>query len=164
VPRIESKVVVNASIADAFALSQSQGDVRYAWDPFVSEQWLLDDATRPDRGVKTFTRSRHRLAMVSEYTAFRPPKQVGMKMVSGPWFFSTFGGGWSFRSVDDQTTEATWRYTFSGRPRWLAPIIERIGNVLLGRDIDRRLAAFAKACENPELVRSATAQLAGEES
>jgi len=33
---------------------------------------------------------RHRLRMVSQYTSFRPPTQVGMEMVEGPWFFDNF--------------------------------------------------------------------------
>ena len=28
--------------------------------------------------------------MISQYLAYNPPRQVGMKMVKGPWFFKTF--------------------------------------------------------------------------
>lgn len=90
--------------------------------------------------------------MISEYTSFRPPLQVGMRMVSGPWFFSSFGGGWTFRAIADSRTEATWRYTFTIRPKVLAPIANRIGSALLGRDINRRLRAFAVACADPNLL------------
>ncbi len=158
-PRIESSVTVNAPIEDAFALSMSQLEVRYAWDPFVLEQRLLHGATKPARGVQSLTKSRHRLSMVSEYTSFRPPTQVGMKVVEGPPFFATFGGGWSFKPVDDDTCVATWRYTFSIRPSWLAPIGDRIGSWLLGRDIDKRLARFARGCEDAALVERAHEQL-----
>ena len=56
-------------IGDAFALSQSMGDVRFAWDPFISDQYLLDGATRPARGVRTFTGSKYGLTMTTEYTS-----------------------------------------------------------------------------------------------
>lgn len=160
-PRIEVTTTVEIDVESAFAMSQSQGEVRYAWDPFVRSQQLLDGAVRPDRGVRTLTKSRHRLTMISQYTSFRAPTQVGMKMVEGPWFFASFGGGWSFKPIDDDTTEATWRYTFSIRPAWLSPLADRIGNVLLRRDIAARIEHFARACSDPDLVRRAHAQLNG---
>jgi hypothetical protein len=74
-----------------------------------------------------------------------------MTMVSGPWFFEKFGGGWRFTPADGGT-RAVWKYTFTCRPAWLRPIAERIGSWLLGKEIEMRIEAFARACENPELV------------
>jgi hypothetical protein len=95
--------------------------------------------------------------MVSEYVSFRAPHQVGMKMVRGPWFFATFAGGWTFTEAGDGNdaggrTEAVWRYTFTVRPKWLAPIADRVGVRLLGRDIRRRIDAFAMACADPTVL------------
>jgi hypothetical protein len=151
-PRVEASIAVPVPPDVAFAVSQSQAPLRYRWDPFVREQRLLDGATRPARGVRTFTRSRHRLTMVSEYLAFNPPRQVGMRMVSGPPFFRSFSGGWGFSARTDGGTDATWRYSFTIRPAWLAPVADRLGRVLLQRDIDRRLAGFARACQDEDLV------------
>jgi hypothetical protein len=162
VPRIEVTAAVPVPPAVAFAVSQSQGELRYRWDPFVREQRLLDGATQPAKGVRTFTRSKHGFAMVSEYLAVNPPRQVGMRMVSGPWFFRTFSGGWSFTVRDDGGTDATWRYSFTIRPAWLAPIADRIGRVVLRRDIDRRLAGFAAACADALLVADILAAQGGE--
>ncbi|MDE0804991.1 MAG: SRPBCC family protein [Acidimicrobiales bacterium] len=155
-PRVESTVTIDAPITQVFTLSQSQGELRYRWDPFVRSQELLDGADVPDKGVRTLTRSRHGLRMVSEYQSYRPPSQVGMKMVEGPWFFENFAGGWSFKPDGEERTTATWRYVFSCRPAWLRPVAHRIGTWYLGRDIDRRLAAFAAAFGDPE-VRAALA-------
>lgn len=159
-PRIESTSVVPVSIEIAFAVSQTQGEIRYRWDPFVASQRLLHGAEQPDRGVQTETRSKHRLRMVSEYTSFRPPSQVGMKMVEGPPFFASFGGGWSFREADGHTvenprTEATWRYTFTIRPSWLSIIADPIGTWLLGADINKRIAGYSKGCEDPVVLAEA---------
>lgn len=158
-PRTEASVTINAPAEDAFALSMSQLDVRYAWDPFVREQRLLHGAERPARGVQSLTKSKHYLSMVSEYTSFKPPTQVGMKLVNGPPFFKTFGGGWSFKPVDEHTCVATWRYTFSITPKWLAPIGDRLGSWLLGNDIEKRLALFAEGCLDRDLVDRAHEQL-----
>ena len=166
-PRVSSTVVVPLDPSRAFALSQTYGELRYRWDPFVREQRLLDGATAAAKGVRTWTRSRHRLTMVSEYVTFRPPGHVGMKMVEGPWFFKSFSGGWNFSPVEGDgdgeddgggfRTEATWRYNFTIRPAWLAPIADRVGVWLLGRDIRRRLDAFAAACADPAIVGAVTA-------
>jgi hypothetical protein len=156
VPRVESTVVLPIPIDRAFALSQTYGELRYRWDPFMREQRLLDGAAAAGKGVRTWTRSRHRLTMVSEYVTFRPPTHVGMRMVEGPWFFRTFSGGWNFVPVEGEPgqTEATWRYNFTIRPPWLAPVADRIGEWLLGRDIRRRLDAFAAACADLEVLAS----------
>ncbi len=157
-PRVEATVEVPLDQDRAFALSQTYGELRYRWDPFVREQRLLDGAESAGKGVRTWTRSRHRLVMVSEYVTYQPPRHVGMRMVRGPWFFKSFSGGWTFAPGDDAEggaaarTVATWRYNFTCRPAWLAPLADRIGTWLLGRDIRRRLAAFARACADPDIV------------
>jgi ribosome-associated toxin RatA of RatAB toxin-antitoxin module len=151
-PRIESTVVVSLDMDRAFRLSQTYGELRYRWDPFVREQRLLDGAETAAKGVQTWTRSRHRLVMVSEYVTYQPPRHVGMRMVKGPWFFKSFSGGWTFTNADRGRTVATWRYNFACRPRWLRPIAHRIGRRVLGRDIRRRLDAFARACADPAIV------------
>lgn len=156
-PRVESTVVVPLDAERAFRLSQSYGELRYRWDPFVREQHLLDGATAAGKGVRTSTTSRHRLTMISEYVTFRPPAHVGMRMIEGPWFFKSFSGGWNFAAADDGvSTVATWRYNFTVRPSWLAPVADRIGTWLLGRDIERRLRAFAAACTDPDIVATVT--------
>jgi ribosome-associated toxin RatA of RatAB toxin-antitoxin module len=152
VPRIEASCVVPISMDTAFALSQTYGELRYRWDPFVHHQELLNGATRAGGGVQTLTRSKHHLTMITEYQSFRPPNHVGMKMVKGPWFFQSFSGGWNFSSKSERETSVVWRYNFVVRPKWLRPIADRIGKAMLQRDIDRRLAAFAKACTDPTIL------------
>ena len=151
-PRVETSVIVPVTAEVAFAVSQTQGEVRYRWDNFVRRQQLLHGAERPEAGVQTETKSKHGLTMVSEYTSFKPPSQVGMKMVTGPPFFARFAAGWSFKDLGNGTTEATWRYTFKIKPAFLAPIGDRIGRWYLGRDIRKRIAGYAKGCEDPAVL------------
>jgi hypothetical protein len=92
-PVVEADIVVPVPPDVAFAVSQLTGDVRRRWDPFIRSQHHIDGAIRPGKGVRTATRSRHGLRMVSEYVSFAPPSNVGMKMVEGPWFFEMFAGG-----------------------------------------------------------------------
>jgi len=158
-PRVQATAELPVDAASAFALSQSQQEVRYRWDPFVIRQELIDGALTPAKGVRTLTRSRHRLTMISEYTSFRPPGQVGMRMAEGPWFFRTFAGGWSFNDLGEGRSEANWRYTFSTSVGPVSKIADRIGTWFLGRDIEKRLAGFARGCADPELIAAAKAQL-----
>lgn len=140
----------------AFAVSQTTAPVRYRWDPFVRTQYFLDGARRPGTGVRTYTRSRHGLVMVSRYVSYVPPSHVGMTMVRGLWFFEVFAGGWRFApATEPGHTIATWRYHFRTRPAWLRPLADRIGRWLLGRDIRRRIAGYAAGCADPDVLAAA---------
>jgi hypothetical protein len=154
-PVVESSVVVDLDPATAFAVSQTTGEVRLRWDPFIRRQHFLDGATTPAKGVRTMTRHRSGLRMVSEYVSYNPPRNVGMKMVTGPWFFARLGGGWRFEAADGGGTRAIWRYNFSCRPAWLAPLAERVGAWVLQRDIDKRITGFAAGCADPVVVAAA---------
>lgn len=160
-PQVVTRAWVPIEPALAFAVSQTTGAVRMRWDPFIRDQRLVG-AVRPGKGVRTITRTRLGLGMESEYASYRPPTSVGMTMVRGPWFLSTFGGGWRFApeardGVDG--TLATWKYTYAVRPTWLRPIAEPIGQWLLGREIRRRIAGFAGGCADPAVLAAARADL-----
>lgn len=159
-PQVRAERFIRLDPETAFALSQTTGAFRLTWDPFISAQAFLDGATAAGKGVRTRTVSRMGLKMVSEYVSYTPPRNVGMTMVSGPWFFENFGGGWRF-TPDDGGTRAVWKYTFSCRPALVKPLAEKIGGWLLGREIERRIEAFAKACENPALVAELRAKSTG---
>lgn len=157
-PVVEAVAVVPVPPEVAFAVSQTTGEIRYRWDPFVRRQQLLDGATRPGKGVRTFTRSRHGLSMVSEYVSYAPPTNVGMKMVRGPWFFEMMAGGWRFApAAEPGHTVATWRYHFRTRPALIRPLAGRIGGWLLGRDIRRRIQGFARGCQDPAVLAAVAA-------
>ena len=162
-PVVESRCVVPVSPELAFAVSQTTGEARLRWDPFIRHQHFLDGATRPAKGVRTLTVQRFGFRMESEYVSFAPPTNVGFAMTTGPWFFARMGGGWRFKPVegDPGSTAATWRYNFTCRPSWLAPIAERIGAVVLQRDIDRRIQGYARGCEDPFVLAAATTTLPG---
>jgi hypothetical protein len=154
VPQVTAEAWVPVSPETAFAVSQTTGEVRLRWDPFIRRQRLID-AERPGKGVRTLTHARVGPRMVSEYVSYRPPTSVGMTMVSGPWFFASFGGGWRFVPASRDGvpgTTAVWKYTYSVRPRWLRFVAEPVGQWLLGREIRARIAAYARACEDPTVL------------
>ena len=157
-PQVVATAWVPVAPEVAFAVSQTTGELRLSWDPFIRHQHLVD-AERPGKDVRTFTRSQvgpfGGFSMVSRYVSYRPPTSVGMTMERGPWFFASFGGGWRFEpesraGVDG--TRATWKYTYAVRPRFLRPVAEPIGQRLLGREIRARIEAFRRACGDPRVV------------
>ena len=153
-PQVTAEHWVPVTPEVAFAVSQTTGEVRLRWDPFIRHQHLVG-ADRPAKGVETVTRARVGPRMVSRYVSYRPPTSVGMTMVRGPWFFGSFGGGWRFVPETRHGvagTRAVWKYTYSVRPAVLRPVAEPIGQWLLGREIRARIAAFARACEDPVVL------------
>lgn len=65
-------------------------------------------------------------------------------MTKGSRFFERMSGGW--------------RYNITCRPKWSAPLAERIGVLVLQRDIDRRILGFARGCEDPVVLAHVAAQ------
>jgi len=157
-PQVVAETWVPVDPETAFAVSQTTGELRLRWDPFIRHQRLLD-APRPGKGVHTLTRARVGPTMVSRYTSYRPPTSVGMTMEQGPWFFRTFGGGWRFTPQERDGvagTRAVWKYTYAIRPDLLRVPGELVGQWLLGREIQARIRAFARACSDPEVLAEVT--------
>ena len=150
-PQISAEAHVPVSPAIAFAVSQTTGSVRLLWDPFIRRQYFLDGAEHAAKDVRTFTKSRHGLTMISRYVSFNPPTNVGITMERGPWFLEKFAAGWRF-TADGDSTRAVWKYTFTVRPGWLRAVGDPLGSRILGRDIQRRIRSFARACEDPAVL------------
>jgi Polyketide cyclase / dehydrase and lipid transport len=144
---VEHAAATTASPAEAFDLSMSHAR-RFDWDPFLKAQRFLDGAEAPGVGVKTWSKDRRGLVMVTQYLTFQRPNRVGMKMVEGPRFFRTFSGAWRFDATDDGGCLVTFRYNFTCRPARLATLMERVGRWYLGRDIRRRVDTFVAALDN----------------
>lgn len=153
-PQVSADVWVPIPPALAFAVSQTTGEVRLRWDPFIRSQRFLDGATAAAKGVRTLTNSRLGPAMISVYVSYRPPTSVGMTMEKGPWFFGSFGGGWRF-APEGTGCRVTWKYTFTVRPSWLHAVGDPIGRFLLGREIRRRIRGFAAGCQDPVVLAAA---------
>lgn len=150
-PIVEHRVTVTGAIDDVFDLSQSH-QLRLDWDPFVTSQRPLGGAKHAANGVQTETVSRHGSRMVTEYVTFRRPTLVAARMIDGPRILRTFSGSWRFTERGDGCVDVALRYDFSCTPRFLAPIMERIGTWYLGRDNDKRIEAFRTACNDTGLL------------
>ena len=120
-------------------------NARSKWDSFIKDTEILEkDESGPKRVWVKDTRG---LEMIVDYTSYKPPKTAAMKMVSGPFFFSNFGGAWVFKKVSDESTEAIFSYSFSLK-KWLLPSFSSfVVKFILRREIAKRLNNFKLYCE-----------------
>lgn len=54
-PQVRAERFIRLDPETAFALSQTTGQFRLKWDPFISAQGFVDGATRAGKGVRTRT-------------------------------------------------------------------------------------------------------------
>jgi ribosome-associated toxin RatA of RatAB toxin-antitoxin module len=146
-PAVERSIEIRGGVEEVFDLAQDYG-LRLRWDPFLKDLRFLDGATVPAVGVRTWVRARNGLTMTVEYVAFDRPRTVAMRMPrpSGP--FETFGGSWRFKPLPAGLTDATFRYTFRTRPRFMAWLFEPLVGRVLGRDVEARLRGLKHGIED----------------
>ena len=145
-PKVEYTAEILVPQARAFELTQDYR-LRKVWDPFITESKLLDGATQADVGVKNWVRARNGFSMTVEYVSYKPPSVTAMKMIDGPWFFSSFGGSWLFKPITDLSTAVTFQYTFKTRWAWLQPLIDPIIKQVFTWDIKARVLGLKKYAE-----------------
>jgi ribosome-associated toxin RatA of RatAB toxin-antitoxin module len=122
------------------------------WDPFIQSMSFLGVATKVAKGVATRTIAYNGMEMDTEFIAYDPPNVIAMDMISGPWIFAKMAGTWRFHRAFGPRgeTRVDFRYSFSTRPRLVAPILDRLVGWQLKRDMVRRIAALKAAAEARE--------------
>src|SRR5438046_975340 len=80
-PQVRAERFIRIDPETAFAFSQTTGSFRLKWDPFISAQGFLDGAEAPGKGVRTRTRSRLGLAMVSQYVSYAPRRSPTLEIL-----------------------------------------------------------------------------------
>jgi hypothetical protein len=150
-PVVEDSITIAAPAAGLFALSQDYA-LRRAWDPFVRDMRFLGGATEAGRGVRVWVRAWTGLTMEVEFTGFRPPAAVAMRMRRGPWFLERFAGTWLFKPRPAGGTTVTFRYAFTVRGRWLRPLLHPIVAWVFRRDVQARLRGLKRGAEQDSLL------------
>lgn len=150
-PKVEGSIIIDAPAASLFALSQDYV-LRRAWDPFVRDMRFRGGATEAGKGVRVWVRAWTGLTMDVEFTSFRPPSSVAMKMVRGPWIFRQFAGTWLFNQMADGQTKVIFRYFFAARGHCLARFTEPIMTWMFRRDVRSRLQGLKCGAEENGLL------------
>lgn len=88
---------------------------RLKWDTFLTEAYLLDNATQADKGVKAWCVSKNGLGMETQYVSFNRPNVTAVKMTKGPYMFKKFAASWTFKAEANGITKVTFLYSFALR-------------------------------------------------
>jgi ribosome-associated toxin RatA of RatAB toxin-antitoxin module len=152
VPAVEASILIRASQADLFDLSQDYA-LRTAWDPFIREMRFLDGATRSALGVRVTGRAYNGLSMTVKFVSFNRPDVVAMTMTDGPRFLDKFAGSWRFVPREGGQTEVIFRYVFETRFRWLRWLLNPLFTLVFRRDLRGRLRGLKRGAEQMGLLR-----------
>jgi ribosome-associated toxin RatA of RatAB toxin-antitoxin module len=148
-PVVESSIVIRASKAQLFDLSQDYY-LRLEWDPFVRDIKFLDGAKETAVGVHVWVKSYQGLTMEVEYTTVERPDRVAMKMVKPSFLFEQFAGAWRFEDAAPGETTVRFRYSFKSRR--LSFLLDPIIRLVFLRDIQARLRGLKHAAETTDIL------------
>jgi hypothetical protein len=138
--------VIPAPAADVFRLLHDYSR-RLEWDTLLTQAELLENASTAALGVKSICRGKSRLgsiALVTEYTMFRPPHIAAVKMLNHPVFFDSFAASIRHSDLSDSTSTIEYSYTFTARPRWLRPVLSPIMNWAFAKETKKRLTSLKR--------------------
>jgi hypothetical protein len=129
---------------------------RLDWDTMLSEARLLGGATEAGPGVRSVCVGTWRsafLALETEYVRFEPGRVAAVKLTTRPPFFEHFAATLRHDPIGEVRSRTTYIYFFRARPRFLAPLLEPVMNVLLRREVRQRLRSLANFLENQRVHR-----------
>ena len=135
-----------APAAEVFAVLHDYSR-RLEWDTLLRRADLIDGWERAQRGAVSICQGRWYLggiAVKTEYVAFEPGEVAAVKLVNRPPFFDTFAASIRHRDHGDGTSQATYTYHFTARPRPLAWLLEPVMARAFQTETRRRLAALAE--------------------
>jgi len=104
-------IEIKSSAAIVFDYTQNY-ETRLNWDTFLKQADLIDGAVAAGKGVKAYCVAKNGMGMVTEYVTFNRPKVTAIKMTEGPYLFKAFAGSWTFKELNEDTTEVMFVYSY----------------------------------------------------
>jgi hypothetical protein len=144
VPRETLSIEIDASSNTVFDVIHDYG-CRLEWDTMLQEARLLGGATTAGVGVRSVCVGTWRslfLALETEYIRFEPGRVAAVKLTNHPPFFERFAATIRHEALSEGRSRTTYIYAFQARPRFLAPLLEPVMNVLLRREVQKRLCSL----------------------
>ena len=124
---------------------------RLEWDTMLRKARLLGGATAAGIGVRSVCVGTWRsafLALETEYIRFEPGRVAAVNLTNRPPFFERFAATIRHDAIHAGQSRTTYIYYFQARPRFLSLLLEPIMNVLLKREVRRRLRALRNFVES----------------
>jgi hypothetical protein len=150
-PRGEVSAIIPAGAAAVFELLHDY-DRRLAWDTLLSEAYLVDGATRAEKGAVSVCVGRGslgRLSLKTVYVSFDPPRVAAVKMLNRPPLFDTWAASIRHEDLGPDRSRITYVFHFTARPRWLRWLLEPILAFVFRRETERRLEALGRHFTGP---------------
>ncbi len=149
-PRASASLAIDAPPEMVFDIIHDY-DCRLEWDTMLSEARLLDDATQAGLGVRSRCVGTWKgafLPLETAYISYQRGRVAAVSLTNRPPFFEQFAATIRHKPLPDGGSLVTYIYSFQSRPRWLAPLLNPIMNVMLRREVDHRLAALRDYVES----------------
>ena len=134
--KFSESIEIPATPESIFDYTQDYNN-RLKWDTFLTEAYLLDNASQAGKGVKAWCVSKNGLGMETQYVSFNRPNVTAVKMTKGPYMFKEFAASWTFKPANHEVTKVTFVYSFALRLPFnlVSPLIKHI----LQRNVRQRL-------------------------
>ena len=111
--KFSESIEIKCPVEVVFDYTQNY-EYRLEWDTFLTTAYLLDNATKADKGVKAWCVARNGIGMETQYVSFNRPQVTAIKMTRGPYMFKEFAASWTFKE-NEGITKVTFLYSFSLR-------------------------------------------------
>lgn len=155
-PRESLSIEIDAPCAAVFDVIHDY-DCRLEWDTMLREARLLGGATAAGIGVRSVCAGTWRsafLALETEYIRFEPGRVAAVKLTNRPPFFERFAATLRHDAVSEGRSRTTYIYAFRARPRFLAPLLEPMMNVMLRWEVQKRLHSLRNFLESQNIRRT----------
>jgi len=133
-----------ASCEAAFDLIHDY-DRRLLWDSMLSRAEILDGSATAGKGVRTLCVATWRgawLGMVTEYISFERGRVAAVKLVRPMPRFGRFAATIAHEPISADRSSVTYIYSFRSRPGLLRFILDPLLNMLLRREVRKRLSCL----------------------
>lgn len=153
-PRESVSIEIDAPCAAVFDVIHDY-DCRLEWDTMLREARLLGGATAAGVGVRSVCAGTWRsafLALETEYIRFEPGRVAAVKLTNRPPFFDRFAATLRHDALGEGRSRTTYIYSFRARPRFLAPLLEPVMNVMLRREVRKRLRSLRRYLESQRVL------------
>lgn len=165
-PRASLSIEINAPCGVVFEVIHDYG-CRLKWDSMLREAFLLDGATAAALGVRSRCVGTWRSAfqaLETRYIRFEPGRVAAVTLTNHPLFFEQFAATIKHEPLQDGRSRTTYIYFFRAAPRFLAPLLEPIMNVMLQREVRQRLQSLRSYLENQQSAERTAKPLLGKDS
>jgi len=143
---IKHQIEIECSQEKLFDITQDYTN-RLAWDPYLTEAYLLNGAEYADLGVCSYCKNRFGSVMVSRYISFSKPHVAAVTMVRGPLMLKRFSGAWNVKRLSEARSLLVFTYSFDLKGGFIGRLFLPVAVYVFLKDMKNRLLAIKRYLE-----------------